>query len=290
MVNEAQRPVRRREVGDADIVGVVDLLMRGFPGRPRSYWERGLRRMGERPAIEGCPRYGFMLDAGAGPVGVALTLFGAEEPKGEEPRIRCNLSSWTVDPAYRMQAPLLVASALKRRDVTYINISPAPHTWPTIEAQGFAAYATEQSLVAPALSPVREPARAVSDPEAWRDLPEAPLLGDHAGYGCASLVVEAADGLHPFVFLPFRARSGRLRLPFMQLIFCRHLAEFSRFAGVIGRALLRHGALGVVLDGSPPAGGPPVLTRSARGRKYFKGPHPPRLGDLSYTERAIFGA
>ena len=53
---------------------------------------------------------------------------------------RCNLSSWYVDPAFRAYATLLVSHALSHRDVTYLNVSAAPHTWPIIEAQGFARY------------------------------------------------------------------------------------------------------------------------------------------------------
>ena len=288
MVNGASSRVRRREIGEDDLPGVVDALVRGFPSRSRGYWNRGLGRMVDRPALDGCPRYGFLLEAEGRPVGVVLTLFDAPLVDGV-PRIRCNLSSWTVDPAHRMQAPLLVASVLKRRDVTYTNISPAPHTWPTIEAQGFVAYAEGQTLVAPALSRGGEAARVVEGASAWRDLPEATLLDDHARYGCTCLVVQAADGPHPFAFLPFRARSGRLALPFMQLVYCRELAAVSRFAGVIGRHLLRRGTVALLVDGDPPPPGLVPLRRFRRGRKYVKGPHPPRLGDLSYTERVIFG-
>ena len=289
MVNDVQPRVRRREIMDADLPGVVDVLRRGFPNRGRAYWERGLRRMGQRPALDGCPRYGFLLETGSGPVGVSLTLFDGVEAGGSV-QLRCNLSSWAVDPAFRMQAPLLVASALKRRDVTYINISPAPHTWSTIEAQGFKPFALGQYIVLPMLARARERVRVRRHPDAWRDLPEAGLLSDHAGYGCLSLVVEAADGLHPFVFLPFRARSGRVPLPMMQLVFCRDIAAVSRFASALGAALLPRGAVGLVMDAPPEPGGPPLLRHLSRGRRYFRGPNPPRLGDLAYTERVIFGS
>lgn len=289
MVNGVQPRVRRREILEQDLPGVVDLLTRGFPLRRRVFWERGLRRMGERPVLEGCPRYGYLLDAGAGPVGVSLMLFDGAEGEGA-PRLRCNLSSWAVDPPFRLHAPLLVAAALKRRDVTFTNISPAPHTWSTIETQGFESYASGRYVVLPLLAGSRDRARVRSDPAAWRDMPEGRLLDDHAGYGCIALVVEAADGPHPFVFQAFRARSGRVRLPLMQLIFCRDIAAVSRFSRALAPALLARGGLGIVMDGPPEPGGPPVLRRSPRGRRYFRGPHRPRLGDLSYTERVIFGA
>lgn len=292
MVNAmvADGQVRRREIGEPDLGAVADLLVRGFPGRRRAYWGGGLRRMAERPSLPaGCPRYGYMLESAGRPVGVVLLLFDDGTARGE-PGLRCNLSSWYVEPAFRMHAPLLVASALRRRDVTYTNVTPAPHTWATIEAQGFIAYATGQVLVAPALSRIREPAR-VSDFAAGpgRDIPEAALLADHAGYGCSSLVVEAPSGTYPFVFLRLRVRAGRLPTPVAQLIFCRDIADLSRFAGVLGRALLRHGMAGLLLDGDVPPDGM-LAIRGFRGRKYYRGPQRPRLGDLSYTERAILGA
>ena len=39
------------------------------------------------------------------------------------------------------------------RDVTYINISPAPPTWPVVEAQGFRRFSEGQFFAVPALSP-----------------------------------------------------------------------------------------------------------------------------------------
>ncbi len=288
MVNDTQPRVRRRPIEESDLAGVTDLLVRGFPARSRRYWERGLGLMKERPAIEGCPRFGFMLESGPGPVGVALMLCGRAE--GDD-AVRCNLSSWAVDPAYRVQAPLLVASMLKRPDVTFTNISPAPHTWPTITAQGFRPYSEGQVVVATALSPGLPSARVVSDPEAWRDLRDAALLDDHRRYGCTSLVVETRDGPRPFVLLPVRARSGRLPLPLMQLIYCRDIADLTLCAGAIGRWLLRRGMIGLLLETATPLPkGGAVLRRLPRTAKFYRGPNPPRIGDLSYTERVIFGA
>ena len=284
VVNDAPSRLRRREIRIEDLPGVVDLLLRGFPARPRAYWERGLRRMHERHPVEGYPRYGFLLDDGSRPVGTVLMLV-ARDRVGTT---RCNLSSWTVDPAYRAQAPLLIASALKRPDVTFTNISAAPHTWPIIEAQGFVAFADGQSLVLPLLGPVGERARISADPASWRGLPEAALLDDHLGYGCVCLTVEGAGELRPLVLLPVRARTGRYPLPLLQVVFCRDAADVPRFAGALGRWMLRCGAVGLLVDGEVP-GGLVGRRRIRRGRKYAHGPHPPRLGDLAYTEIVIFG-
>ncbi len=231
MVNDVDTvlQVRRREIRDTDLDAVACLLARGFPGRDRGYWQTGLNRLAARPVLPaGCPRYGYLLETEAGPVGAVLLLCSETFENGEA-RIRCNASSWYTEPRYRMHAPLLIAAALKRRDVTYINVSPAPHTWATVEAQGFRAYASGQAVVCPMLAAAREPATVLligpGDREAC-DPADAALLTDHAALGCTSLVVQAADGAHPFVFLPFRMRSGRYPLPLMQLIYCREPERF----------------------------------------------------------------
>ena len=241
----------------------------------------------------GCPRYGYLLETEGWSLSAPCCCCISEIFENGEARIRCNASSWYTEPAYRMHAPLLIAAALKRRDVTYMNTSPAPHTWLTVEAQGFRAYASGQAIAFPVLAPPREPATVLSigpDDGQACDPGYAALLTDHAALGCTSLVVKAADGAHPFVFLPFRIRSGRFSLPLMQLIYCRDPADFLRFAAPLGRALLRRGFPGVVLDADMPLAGLVTLRRFGRTRKYFRGPHRPRIGDLAYTEQVIFGA
>ena len=54
--------------------------------------------------------------------------------------LRGNVSSWYVEPDYRFYSSMLIAPALRLKDVTLINVSPAPHTLPTIAAQGFQRY------------------------------------------------------------------------------------------------------------------------------------------------------
>ena len=129
-------------------------------------------------------------------------------------------------------------------------------------------------------------------PGAAPDLSEADrdLLSRHTDYGCLGLVCRAADGcVMPFAFLPMRARSGRLALPAMTLIHCRDIADFTRCAGAIGRFLLARGKPLVSVDANGPIEGLVGLYTQRRGRKYFKGPHPPRLADLADTELVLFG-
>ncbi len=85
------------------------------------------------------PKYGYLLDRAGVPVGAILLICSMVRSDGAL-WPRCNLSSWYVEPAYRAYGALLSSHALSHKGVTYVNISPAPHTRPIIEAQGFSRY------------------------------------------------------------------------------------------------------------------------------------------------------
>jgi hypothetical protein len=286
--------LRCREISEADIDAVADLLTRGFVGRPRSYWMQGLRRQAARQVPGGYPRFGYMLDCDGLPVGVLLLLYTARTD-GAETAIYCNLSSWYVEPAFRNYAPLLTKIAQKNAEVTYLNISPATWTWPIIEAQGFVPYCNGLFFSLPALSRIR-PGMTVetiaADARTIEGLSdsEAELLTRHARYGCLSLICRTASGdALPFILLPVRIRRGWIAPPAMQLMYCRDIADYVRCAGAIGRLLIRHGKISVLLDANGGVPGLIGLYTEARGRKYFKGPHRPRLANLTDTELVLYG-
>ena len=221
-----------------------------------------------------------------------LLLFTSFDVGRDKPEIRCNLSSWYVEPAFRSCASLLVSVALRHKGVTYMNISPAPHTWPIIEAFGFAPFCSGQFTALPWLGRPRPGIRVREVPPGGItevDLPEAEreLVAAHAGYGCLSLVCTAPDGDHPFIFQRFMRWHDRV--PCMRLIYCRQVGDLVRFAGPLGRHLLRRGIPLVTLDSNGSVAGLVGIYEDIKGRKYFKGPDKPRLGDLAYTELPLFG-
>jgi hypothetical protein len=286
--------LRCREIALTDLEAVADLLTRGFVGRPRGYWLQGLQRQAAREIPGGYPRFGYLLDNNGDAVGVLLLVYSARS-NGGATTIHCNLSSWYVEPAFRNYAPLLASIAQKNKEVTYLNISPASWTWPIIEAQGFNSYCRGVFFSIPVLSR-QEPGMRVEavSPDAGviEGLPEdeVELLVRHARYGCLSLVCRTTTGdVHPFIMLRWRIRGGRIAPPAMQLIYCRDVAEYARCAGAIGRALVRRGKISVVVDANGPIPGLKGIYSAVRGRKYFKGPHPPRLADLTDTELVLYG-
>jgi len=286
--------IRCREINASDLEATAELLTRGFAGRPRDYWMNGLQRQAGREVPEGYPRFGHMLDHEGAPVGVLLLLYSARDDDGETV-IRCNLSSWYVEPAFRNYAPMLTKIAQRHKEVTYINITPASWTWRIIEAQGFHPYCSGLFCSFPALSrpshgmTVEIVSRYVRELEGL-SANETALLARHAAFGCLSLLCRTADGrAFPFILQPMRIRRGQFAPPAMRLIYCHDIADYVACAGTVGRYLLRHGKIAVVLDANRRMEELVGFYTEARGRKYFKGPQCPRLGDLSDTELVIYG-
>jgi hypothetical protein len=281
-----------REILESDLDAIGDLLTKGFVHSRREYWRRGLQCQTKRLLPSGVPRYGYLIESQGVPVGCLLLIYSTKLVNGEA-AIFCNLSSWYVDPAFRNYAAVFAAMVQKRKDVTYFNVTPASSTWPILEAQGYLAYCRGLYFSVPALSPSgREMAIEAVAPHT-RSVSglaneDFELLKRHADYGSLSLVCYAGECTFPFVFFPLRKRRG-VPLPGMQLGYCRSIEDYVRCAGAIGRYLLLRGKPLVVVDANGPVAALPGIYTKARGRKYFKGPHQPRLGDLADTELAIYG-
>jgi hypothetical protein len=285
--------LRCRQIEDSDIPAIVDLLARGFgPRRTRRFWHDVLERLRNRSNPAGRPRYGYLLESGQRPVGAILLIFSQmRDGAGEAPRTRCNVSSWYVEPQFRGYASFLVAHALKQKDVTFLNISAVPQTLPILQVQGYVRYSRGICIAMAALSrnPAEEYARVIAAdarPAAPFDAADRELLLEHAGFGCISLWVETPERAYPFVFRP---RLAKRLLPCAQLVYCRDMADFVRFARPLGRHLASRGRPFVILDANGPI--PGLVGRYFEGTmaRYFKGAAPPRQGDLAYTEAALFG-
>ena len=250
-----------------------------------------MARMARRPPIEDCPRYGYLLEVPGRVVGVILLIHSRQmAPQG--PSIRCNLSSWCVDKEFRGYAVMLHAAAVRRKDVTYVNVSPAPHTRRAIEAVRFKRFCSGQIVFAPVLSASLPDVRVLTfvaeAPEAaLLSEDDRALLAEHAALGCLSIVCVKDGVAYPFVFQR-RAAFHRL-VPCQQLIYCRGMDEFVQFAGSIGRHLLLRAWPIFLVDANGPVPGLVGKYFAEYGPKYFKGPFPPRIGDLSYTELVILG-
>ncbi len=279
-----------REIRTTDADGVISLLTRGFSeARDRRFWVVAFGRLTSHPTPPGYPQYGYVLEADGEPVGIILLIFTAIE-EAAETRILCSVSSWYVDPKYRAFGTLLIACALKHKHITYYNVTPSPHTWKILTAQGYRKFSSGRVVAAPLLSP-RVKGAWTEEFSGGLDLDqglsafEIDLLRAHQGYDCLSVICHADGEAHPFVF-SVRRRFGVVQFAF--LIYCRSQESFVRLAGTLGRFLAGRCIPLVILDANEPISGL-VGRYSNRNPKYCKGPGQPRLGNLAYSDRAMFG-
>ena len=282
--------LRCRQIAEGDFNDLAALLNKAFSCWSHGYWLEGLAHMRDRESPQGFPRYGFLLESGGRIVGVILTIFTAAG-EGEARKVRCNVSSWYVEPEFRGHGSPMISQVFKYKDVTVLNVSALVHTWPILKHQGYVRYSEGQMISVPALRlgpfGVRVLPYEPSMASRLRDADEAALLAYHAGRGCLSLVCEKDGGLTPFVFL--KRPISKLHVSYVQLAYCRDTADFVRFAGPLGRYLLAHGMPVAALDAEGPVKG--LVGRFVKDRvpKFYRGPDRPRLNDLAYTEAVVLG-
>ena len=293
MTIDTEQQVRGRQIKESDLPAVVELLARKFPLWGRERFNLGLDRLARRAAPAGYPRFGYMLEHNGTPVGVVLTIFSTRSVNGET-KLRCNLSSWCIDEKFSGSGPFLSASAVRHKEVTYISESAAPHTWRLLEAQGFRRFCNGRMITYPALTSSQWIGKARArwfdaNEDYGQDLTqeERDILIAHQQYGCLAYVVQDEETAYPFVFL--KRRIPRRAFPILELVYCRSVDDYQRYAGALGLALLAHGSLSVSLDADRPN---PDLVGSYSQvvmGKYVKGPDLPRLGDLAFSEAVLFG-
>jgi hypothetical protein len=283
------RSVRTRQIDDADISELVDLLTRGCEYKhPRQFWQNIFAGLSRRKVPSGYPRYGYTIESDGKLVGVIIMIFSTIW-NGAKASIRCNGSSLYIDPNFRIYAPLLISRARKDKNVTVLNVTAAPHTHKMVEASGYIQYSDGVFVAIPLLSrTLGDVSVRVINGQEEPDAPFSPydrdLLLEHADFGCTGLWCVTDERAYPFVFRSRRFRS----LPCAQLIYSNSVEDLVRLARPIGYYLARKLQLLVMLDANGPVPGL-VGTYRKRTPKYFLGPNRPGMGDLAYTETALFG-
>jgi hypothetical protein len=281
--------VRARQIIPADRNTVAALLHKGFGlRRTGAFWQRAVDTLATRKAPDGMPQLGYLLESDSRVVGAILMIASTPRTGADPDAVRCSISSWYVEPQFRIYAAMLAGLALNHKDVTYLNISPAANTFSTLTVQGYERYCDGVFVAWPLLArgdPATTTLAADREPAAPFEAFEWSLLRDHAAFGCVAFWCVTAERAYPFVF---RRRLAKGVVPCAQLIYCRDTADVVRFSGLIGRHLAVRGCPLVLIDANRPIPGLPGFYLDGRP-KYFKGPDRPRIGDLAYTEAALFG-
>lgn len=277
-----------REITDADLGEVSEFLGRGIGYNDR-YFLQLFQRMTGHATPAGFPKYGRLMTCDGTIVGAVILIFSMVQSNGV-PTVRCHVTGWCVEPAFRSYAALFFAKDLKHSDVTYLNISAqwTAGTLPIIEQQGFVKYSSGQFIAVPALhfSSNESQTKVMS----VNQVPNAPfedfdrdLLLAHKKYGCICLWCVTTERAYPFVFRP---RLFKRIVPGVQLVYCRDVEHLSRFAGPIGRYLALRGRLVVRVDSNRPIEGLVGKFTQNMDARFYKGSKP-RLGDLAYTHLAM---
>jgi len=279
-----------RAIEAADLPAIMDLLQAGFPKRNRRYWEMGLSRLARHVPPDGFPQFGFMLRTRDRPVGMHL-MISSIMPGQLDGTVRSNGSCWYVEEAFRSYGVVLLMRATRRQPAVYINIDPRPATLPIIEAQGFRKFSQGVFAALPLFARVRTPPmRLLSHDAGWKTagIPAADLrlLRDHAAFGCLALWCETATGGQPLIV---RRRLVKPGVPAAQLIYCQSLEDLEAIASPVGRFLAAHGMPMLLVAADCPLRGVPGRFFAEKFAMYAKGAKTPRIGDLSYTEAAVFG-
>jgi hypothetical protein len=279
---------RVREIDQSDIAYLADFLGNGL-GYRSEFYAALFDRLGRRPCPSGFPRYGYVLESGSKIVGCILLIYSWIE-QDDRPFIRCHVTSWYVEPQFRPLAAVFFTKQLKRKDVSYVNISARPATIPIIKSQGFQTYARGQFVVlTPIALATRSPAEdvVVVGPEEPLNAEvsdfEHKLVRDHARFGCIAFWCVQGGRAYPFVFYEFPFKRI---IPGVQLAYCQSMETFIQFARPLSLYLLARRKLVVRVDANGPLKG--LLGKYFDGMepRYFRGIRP-RLGDLAYTQTVM---
>lgn len=274
-----------REITHNDLEAVRELLVEGFPLRRNEYWVKGLANLGSLRPMEGFPRYGYLVDVDGAAQGLMLTITSDRGVQGT----RTNFSSWYVREGYRQFATFLFRHALKLKNTTFLNLSPSEHILPILNAFGFKPYTKGVVMVDLRTATRARSTRGLVQRLGMDDLSSLPetegqIAEDHFRMGCDVLRLEtdARSGL-----LIHRRKWIKRLLPCSQVIYADP-GLIAELAGMVMRALASRGSVLALWDADYTRE-PAVGRVFARSIRYFKGADAPPVGDLSYSELAVFG-
>ena len=236
-------------IDDANLQEAVATLARGFPGRPASFWRKGLDRLTAYRRATAGPPIGRLMRVQDKPVGVILTIASKHRAGGREHDV-VNLSSWYVEESYRWAAPRMLESIVAEDGVVFVDLSPTPQTARINQRLGFRSAGEGLWLYPLPWTAISSPAegRMIS----FEDLPgdvlppaEREVLARHRELGSIAAALRVGDKYYPFLFQPIRRRG----LPVARLLLAPSRRMVVRHRGPIARFLLGSGLCFLMFHG-----------------------------------------
>lgn len=276
-------------IGDANLGHTLDLLERGFPRRPRRFWEHAVERVARYNRYGGQGAIGQLLIAGGKPAGVMLTLSGQAQRADGTPYRVTNLSSWYIDPEHRRLAPLMLSKLVRPQDVVFTDLTPSDRVIPMLPLLGFRPLNAGISAIALPIAALSraEDVRVRDLKDCGNDVLKADTrarLERNAEFGATAAVLTDGDKHHPLLFV---SRTLR-RLPAAQIIYCEDNALLRKRIGAVARFLLKKGKLVLIVD-IPLDRQAPGVHVLKRGLKFAKGGCFDNRTDYAGSELLVVG-
>jgi hypothetical protein len=280
---------RLQPFGESDLDEALPLLRRGFPERPEAFWLTGLARAQRRESDGTGWPLGYFLRIDDRAVGVMLTFAHRRERAGER-EVAVNLSSWFVDPAVRILAPMMFRNVVRSGEGVLTELSPSESVKRMLPMLGFAPWneglvavtaaeamtgALAHAVVVPA---ERIPSDALSESDRR-------LLHDHDALGCVCAGLHDGATWHPLVF-------GRMKLKGVRaayLIYAQSRRAVLAQRNAIAWFLLKRGFPLMCVDADRDDVAGKTLFFAGKRVKYLRGDRARDCVDYSYSELVFFG-
>jgi hypothetical protein len=258
-----------------------DLLAKGFPARPRAYWEDALQRidtLGENGAL-GLP-VGQIMRAEGRAQGVALTI-ASRRPSETGTMVCLNFAAWYVEPDQRWRAPLMLRALARTPCDVLTDLTPSLAVQGLLPAFGFKPITQGFVLV---LAGFHKGGGEIADLDIAAT-PMGELLRAHERFGAKAVMLHTRDGAQlPLLYRVVKFRGIRTA----HVLYCGANQVLHDHLGALSRHLRRQ-AIGLVkleapVERTPPRG----WLRTGREIRFARGPVSPDATDYLCSELSMF--
>lgn len=272
-------------ISDVDLDEVSSFLNRHMDRHvPQAAWRQSFH-VGRRFSP---PNHGMMLLAGDTLVGVHAAYYSERDFGGGRVEKMCNLGSWFVQPAQRVQGARLLKALLDQPGYHFTDLTPTGNVLAINRRLGFT-FLDSRSVLVPTMPWGRKRGTITADPDQLADglpEPERRIHDDHRRAPAARQILLRNDrGSCHVVF-----RVDRRTSPTGLVASVLHVGDRNVFRSMLlpflGHLLLRHGVVAMLAEirviGYRPPGS--ILLRNFRRKMYRSRTLRPSEIDYLYSE------
>lgn len=218
-----------------DLDKAMELLVEGFPERPRAFWEKAVERLRQHGGNAAADHpYGFIWITQGRQTGVALTPAVARVAPCGATRRLVNISSWYVRPDQRWRAALMLKSLLSDPEAIYTDLTPTPAVRKMLPSLGFRPINRGTHIAPIPIAALRRSGGTLAT--VATDAAAAAITG-HAAVGCEPVRLAGPSGETLVVYRGAR----RFGVPVANLVYVESHRALAAAYGALARHLLARG-------------------------------------------------